>query len=241
MGTLVALAAIFLGSGGLLLGRQELRLLLPSFSNVLVAGCFRTTPSEVVDWMKVGPQANALWASVKELRAQIEKHPWVQRATVRRRWPRRLEISVTEHKPAALLWLDAFYLIDWEGNVFTKVEQADYHDLPVITGLAKESVLSNSPASGTLARQALLLLNTIDNHGLLSLSQVSELHTDSDFGLTVMLTNDAIQIKFGFAPFGKKVDRLVAVREDLGKKKIDCEWIDLRFDERVYVLPKREG
>jgi cell division protein FtsQ len=62
-------------------------------------------------------------------RAALARVPWVSAVTLRRQWPRRLEIEVDEHVPFAR-WNDGS-LVDTRGEVFV----ADYAgDLPELNG-----------------------------------------------------------------------------------------------------------
>lgn len=62
-------------------------------------------------------------------RAAFERLPWVRRATLRRAWPDRLEVSFEEHVPLAR-WHD-FGLVNEQGEVF---EAAFGDPLPVLAG-----------------------------------------------------------------------------------------------------------
>jgi cell division protein FtsQ len=62
-------------------------------------------------------------------RAALARVPWVSAVTLRRQWPRRLEIEVDEHEPFAR-WNDGA-LVDTRGQVFV----ADYAgELPELNG-----------------------------------------------------------------------------------------------------------
>ncbi|MGH8799514.1 MAG: cell division protein FtsQ/DivIB, partial [Casimicrobiaceae bacterium] len=59
----------------------------------------------------------------------LQRVPWVRHVALRRQWPDRLEVEVSEHQPLAR-WNDAA-LVDTEGEVFT----ADFDgELPQFTG-----------------------------------------------------------------------------------------------------------
>ena len=62
-------------------------------------------------------------------RAALAQVPWVRRASLRRQWPQRLEVTIEEHEPLARWNDDA--LIDVDGEVFS----ADYDgELPQFDG-----------------------------------------------------------------------------------------------------------
>jgi cell division protein FtsQ len=64
-----------------------------------------------------------------DARASLANVPWVRAVTLRRAWPLRLEVSVTEHEPLAR-WNDSA-LVNVQGETFS----ADYDgELPQFTG-----------------------------------------------------------------------------------------------------------
>ena len=68
-------------------------------------------------------------------RASLQRVPWVKSVALRRQWPDRLQVTVTEHEPLAR-WNDAA-LVDTEGEQFS----ADFDgELPQFTGPEGSSV-----------------------------------------------------------------------------------------------------
>ena len=72
---------------------------------------------------------NFFAVSIDELRAALEKLPWVRAAAVRRVWPDRLEIRIEEHVPLARWGAEA--LVNTHGERFAGTSEAE---LPVFIG-----------------------------------------------------------------------------------------------------------
>jgi cell division protein FtsQ len=67
--------------------------------------------------------------NLPEARASLQRVPWVKSAALRRQWPNRLRIALTEHEPLAR-WTEGA-LVDTQGEVFS----ADYAgELPQFVG-----------------------------------------------------------------------------------------------------------
>lgn len=68
------------------------------------------------------------------VRTGFESVPWVRRATVRRIWPNKLQVSVEEHRPMAL-WGDG-RLVNTHGELFTaNLDEAEENGpLPQLSG-----------------------------------------------------------------------------------------------------------
>ncbi len=73
---------------------------------------------------------------------QVEAHPMVRRARVRRRLPDRIEVQVEEWTPAFLVSLGRTYVADALGQVIKALEPGDDMDLPLVTGLDRAEVQS---------------------------------------------------------------------------------------------------
>lgn len=69
---------------------------------------------------------------VNRLRTELESHPWVSRATVRKDWPDGLTVSVREHRPIARWGEDA--LINLQGEIFGEGDLRDAVSLPRLEG-----------------------------------------------------------------------------------------------------------
>lgn len=70
--------------------------------------------------------------SLAAVRRAAEAEPWVADADVRRVWPGRIQVAVTERWPVARWRDDA--LIDRFGRAFGPVDQSRYADLPALSG-----------------------------------------------------------------------------------------------------------
>ena len=71
---------------------------------------------------------------LEAVRGSFESVPWVRRATVRRVWPDRLQVTIEEHRPMAL-WGDS-RLVNTHGELFTANldEAEDRGPLPQFAG-----------------------------------------------------------------------------------------------------------
>ena len=77
-------------------------------------------------------QRGILTQDLRVLKSAVEALPWVRSATLRRVWPDRIELSVTEHQPIAR-WGDTG-LVTAEGVVFRPEEGPPPHGLPHLIG-----------------------------------------------------------------------------------------------------------
>lgn len=134
---LVVIAAICAGAlfaaGQFLLTSPTMALASPS--QVELSGNHFATRASVLEIFAPDRGRSVLRIPIAERRAQIEALPWVERATVRRALPNRIEVEIAERAPIAFLRDGAnLFLIDEQGMILDRPLEADFH-FPVVTGI----------------------------------------------------------------------------------------------------------
>ena len=61
-----------------------------------------TASEEVRQALTAEPLGSFFTADVDDLRRRVEQLPWVQKVSIRKVWPDKLSVYVTEHKPVAM-------------------------------------------------------------------------------------------------------------------------------------------
>lgn len=80
-------------------------------------------------------KGNFFSVNLENVRGALEQLPWVRRATVRRVWPARLEISIEEHKPLARWGEARNEMVNSFGEVFTALlPETESNALPLLAG-----------------------------------------------------------------------------------------------------------
>ncbi len=103
---------------------------------------------EVRGYVRLPSQFNVFTGDLRLIRAQVERCPEVKSASVGRKLPRTLVVSVTPRRPAAVVrFPSGSWYVDEEGVLFRPVGQREVA-LPVIGGLA----VKRRPVAGDLLR-----------------------------------------------------------------------------------------
>jgi len=128
-GMLIGLVLLaFLIAGGQRLLRSQL---FPLHEIVVTQPLARTTRAEIESAVHDRITGNFFALDLEQVRGALERLPWVRRATVRRIWPDRLEVSLEEHVALAR-WADDG-LVDTYGERFAaRTDEA----LPLFVGPA---------------------------------------------------------------------------------------------------------
>ena len=206
---------------------------------VTIMGCMNVTESELVSLAHVDFKASLANLDLREISSRLTKHPWVEKAKVKRDWSRRaLIIEVQERIPQALILLDDLYLVDRHGEVFKKAEPRDQQDFPVLTGLETREVMGRDPQAVNLLNQALELLGILGQRKIFTPRDVSEIHLSKQSGLTIFTLRGSIPIRLGTGGLADKIDRLEKVLPDLQPKIRDVEYLDINYPRKVVVKIK---
>ena len=101
-----------------------------AFHRVVIDGpLLRANPAHLQAVLREEVKGTFFTMRLADARSSLQRVPWVRRVALRRQWPDRLEVEVTEHQPLAR-WNDAA-LKNSEGEVFS----ADFDgELPQFTG-----------------------------------------------------------------------------------------------------------
>ncbi|MEK7736985.1 MAG: cell division protein FtsQ/DivIB [Pseudomonadota bacterium] len=110
--------------------------LFPLKQLVVVSALNQVTPAQVEYATRSSLAGNFFTVNLDEVRGAFEKLPWVRKASVRRRWPDGVELSIEEHVAAAR-WRNnegEARLVNSHGEVFAASLGAGYAALPQFGG-----------------------------------------------------------------------------------------------------------
>ncbi len=247
----VAGAFFFYGGGA----RLEKKLDSISFfqvNEVIISGCRVTSGDQLRELAGIVLyQTNMMGLDTAQIERDLQKNPWVFRATVKRNWPSTVEIEIGEHVPVALLHStdtepDQLYYVDKKGISFMPVPVGANIDFPVITGLTTiESVELKDKA----LTEILLFLQKVGiNDPHLPTQSVSEIYVNPEGELVVYLVEYPFPIFFGNGDTRKKYQKLIRVLRALYKKErgeeiiSSVEYIRMDyFNNKVLVAQSGSG
>ncbi|MGE5253737.1 MAG: cell division protein FtsQ/DivIB [Planctomycetaceae bacterium] len=213
-----------------------------SIGEVRIMGCMHVVESELLDLAQVDFRSNLINLDLQEVSRRLARHPWVEKATVRRDFSgKALIIEVQERVPRALVLLDELYLMDRNGEVFKKAAPGEKLDFPVLTGLQWSEWKQKEPRAMELRQQALDFLDQMRGRKIFPLQEVSEIHLSKKDGLTLYTVNGGIPIRLGWGDFVGKLNRLEKVLPDLRNKWKNVESLALTYSKKVVVKMKESG
>lgn len=205
---------------------------------ISVHGNVRLSAGEVQTLVDGLRGTSILTADLPAYRARLLQSPWVADVALRRVLPSSIEIFVSERRPMGLCRMGSqLYLVDRSGTVIDEFgpQYAEF-DLPIIDGLVR------APSSGQPAideRRADLAARMIDALAPRKdlAERVSQIDVSDVHDAVVLLEGDAALLHLGEDRFLERLQSYADVASALRDRVPDIDYVDLRFDERVYVRP----
>jgi cell division protein FtsQ len=136
MGAAIGLAAAWVAYdfGHFLMASPEMALVHPE--QVQLAGNHYVPRANVLEIFAADRGKSVLRIPLEGRRRQLEAIPWVERATVRRALPNRIEVEIVERIPVAFVRQgDAMDLVDAHGVILDRPLEGEFH-FPVVTGIS---------------------------------------------------------------------------------------------------------
>ena len=166
---------------------------------------------------------------------------WVQNATLRRLLPATIEVAVAEHEPVGLVRLATqLYLIDATGTVIDEYRPQFAHlRLPVIDGMQMRNT-RGSAVDRARAQLVAHLMGALAARPDLS-RLVSQIDVTDASNAVVLLSDDSTLLHLGEEQFVERLDRYLDLAQALRASVPDIDYVDLRYEKRVYVRPASDG
>ena len=175
-------------------------------------------------------------------RRRLMGSPWVRDAALRRSLPSTVEVVIFERQPVGIGRLDGdMYLIDERGVVIDQYgpQYADL-DLPIIDGLTAPSAGDGSPIDVARAELAARFIAAVRSRPDLA-RKVSQIDVTDLHNASVILSGDPAVIYVGEDQFVQRLQSYAELAPTLRERVPDIDYVDLRFDERIYVRPIAAG
>jgi cell division protein FtsQ len=184
---------------------------------------------------------NIVTTDLEEWRARLLASPWVREASLRRALPDTIEVRIVERAPMAVAHAgDTLWLIDEQGAVVDEFgPRYGTLDLPIVEGLiGKDAKQAGQPDQ---ARVALVseTLQSLRDAGLLG--RVSQIDVGNLRNVSILLNDDPVLLQVGHEKVAERVQAYLDMEERLARMVQEVESVDLRFENRVYVRPRKPG
>ncbi|MBZ0158047.1 MAG: FtsQ-type POTRA domain-containing protein [Alphaproteobacteria bacterium] len=167
--------------------------------------------------------------SGRQIYHNLKRSPWIKEAIIRRELSGRVLVRVMEGVPLAVVSLaDRPYLVDREGVILEPIKEGTALFLPVIKEIDPGT---NKSTYGEAVRLIEML------RGRKSVLYDGNVVITGNRPEDLTMNVGGIAIRVGTGDFEKKLERLAFVREEVQKRNMTVEYIDLRFSNKIIVKP----
>jgi cell division protein FtsQ len=183
---------------------------------------------------------NIVQLDLDATRARLLREPWIKDAVLRKALPSRIEITIAEREPLGIARVnERLYLVSTDGILLNEYgPRFASFDLPIIDGLhagpSRDGLLVDQ-------RRATLAADVLDNlrrAGELA-GRVSQVDVSQDDDAVVMLADDPARVHLGTEQFAERLQAYVDLAPTLRARVVSIDYVDVRFDSRVFVKPTK--
>ena len=206
---------------------------------ILVHGNHRLSNGEVLALVEGLRGENILTMSLDEWRANVMNSRWVADALLRRTLPSTVDITVHERSPLGIGRINgSLYLVDEAGVVIDEYgpNYGDL-DLPIIDGFSSARGESRPDVS-----RAFLVRRLLDALRVRNLAaRVSQIDVSDARNAVVLVDGDSTSVRLGDDHFVERLQSYLELAPALRERVPEIEYVDMRFDDRVYVRPASQA
>ena len=194
----------------------SLNLLDRSITSITVEGPFqRVSALQIEEAISEELSDSFLSANLSRIQQRIVNLPWIDKANVVRRWPSRLQISVTEQVPAACWGENG--LLNTRGELFVTDARHIPAELPRLSGPADQAA--------AVAKRYLTIREQLIPLGL----DVRRLHVDAR-GAWDMTLQNGIEIRLGKHDVGQRTQLFLdVVANIISSREAEIAYADMRY------------
>jgi cell division protein FtsQ len=212
-------------------------------NRITVHGNVRLSGGEVQALVEDLRGSSILRIDLDAFRQRLVESPWVADVALRRVLPSTVEIFVSERRPVGLCRMGQdLYLVDETGTVIDQFgPQYSEFDLPIIDGLV--SAPPGGKARGAIdpdrAELASRVIASVARSQQIA-SRLSQVDVTDAHDAVVLLDGDPALLHLGDDKFLERVQSYLELSPALRERVSEIDYVDLRFDPRVYVRPAVE-
>jgi cell division protein FtsQ len=206
---------------------------------ISVHGNVRLSAGEVQALVEGLRGTSILTADLALYRRRLLKSPWVADVALRRVLPSTIEVFIRERQPMGLSRMSCVtYLVDRQGTVIDEYGPQYYEfDLPIIDGLARAPGSNDASMDERRADLAARVMEAVAQRKDLG-RRVSQIDVSDLHDAVVILGDDEAQLHLGEEHFVERLQSYVDLAPTLRQRVPEIDYVDLRFDERLYVRPR---
>jgi cell division protein FtsQ len=242
---IAAIVLLLSGIGGAAVyryGERSWRFRIESSDNLEISGTHNVPHAQVMEVLGGDIGRNIFFVPLAERKAQLEKIPWVESASVMRFVPNRLVVEIHERTPIAFARVGSrISLIDAGGTLMELPNSGKQkYSFPVILGMNPGEPLSTRAARMKIYNE---LIRQLDSEGAHYSQDLSEVDITDQEDVKV-LANDpagAVLVHLGSSDFLSRYKIYVTHLRGWRQQFDRLESVDLRYEHQIIVNPEMQN
>jgi cell division protein FtsQ len=223
-------------------GERNWRFRIESSDDIQISGTHNVPHAQVMEVLGGDIGRNVFFIPLAERKAQLEKIPWVESASVMRFVPNHLIVEIHERTPIAFARVGSrISLIDAGGTLMElPVTSKQKYSFPVVVGMNSGEPLSTRAARMKIYNELVRQLDVDGGHYSQDLSEVDV----SDPEDIKVLANDpagAVLVHLGSSDFLTRYKVYVSHVQSWRQQFDKLESVDLRYEHQIIVNPDQPG
>ena len=222
---------------------HDSRFLVETSDDIQIAGAQHLTRDQVLSVFGADLERNIFRVSLAERRADLERLPWVEHATVMRLLPNNIRVQIRERTPVAFVRQGTqIGLVDAGGVLLDMQPDAagdPHYSFPVLTGVSADDPLSTRAARMEIYRRFMQALDSTGEHLTDSLSEV-DVSNPEDVKALVPSGSSDILVHFGQEEFLKRYREFQQHLPEWKQKYPKLASADMRYEGQI-VLEMQGG
>jgi len=161
---------------------------------------------------------------------------------MRRSLPSTVDVFVSEREPIGIGRIHSdMYLVDDRGVIIDQYgpQYADL-DLPIIDGLSPAPGENGALTDEGRADLAARVIAAVKSKPVIA-KRLSQVDVSDAHNASVILGGDPAMIQLGDDQFLARLQAYLDLAPALRERVADIDYVDLRFDDRIYVRPTKDG
>lgn len=220
------------------------RFRIPSSQSIEIAGNSHVTRSQLLSIFGEDVERNVFRVPLAQRKTELERMPWVEKATVMRLLPNRIRVQVVERTPIAFVRQgNDIGMVDANGVLLDIPPDAPgnpHYSFPVVTGIKGDEPISTRAPRMKLYQK---FLNDLDAGGQKVSSTVSEVDLGDPEDIKALIPEGGIEVlaHFGQEDFQARYQRLQDHISEWKGMYPKLSGVDLRYDRQVVLQVPQGG
>ena len=214
------------------------RFVIQSSSSIEIEGNSHLTRAQLLSIFGGDVERNIFTVSLAERRAELERLPWVEHATVMRLLPNRMRVSITERTPVAFVRQgNHIGLVDAGGVLLdmpTDAPANTHYSFPVVTGIGVDEPLSTRAARMKIFAR---FTSELDAEGEMISQKLSEVDLSNPEDVKALIPDHAsdVLVHFGEDNFLDRYKKYVAHLSEWRAQYPKLSAVDMRYERQVVL------